>query len=185
MNQKLLKGAKWGVGIALLITVGLFAAAASDIRKQTPVDLIYCADDPTPIYRWTCEQFVKHRDLTPAEIAQLNNDAAAVVVTDVRDKELADAIMKRWLEQGVQINAHDQRMKTLPTPLHTAAADGDVKGVELLLHNGADPTIKNAMGLTPLEYVKRSNVGFPDERKKQVIALLERVQAGSLPRPYR
>jgi len=40
------------------------------------------------------------------------------------------------------------------TPLHAAAADGSTRCLQLLLHRGADTTIRDEMGKTPLELAR-------------------------------
>lgn len=44
-----------------------------------------------------------------------------------------------------------ERYSGLGTPLHSAAGSGHLDMVELLLQRGADPLIKNSMGLLPIE----------------------------------
>ncbi len=178
MKPKFLKFTTWGVSLAAFLTVALFATAANDARKLTPLELIHCADDPMPVFRWICEQFVLHHDLTSAEVVRLNQEAGAYYVSGLKDAQRAEAILKRWLAQGVQINAQAETVRSQYTALHVAASDGDVRGVELLLRHGADPPIKDATGLTPLEMAKRSDARSLSATKRQVIAVLEQVQRG-------
>jgi hypothetical protein len=56
------------------------------------------------------------------------------------------------------------------TPLHTAAIQANIEGVKLLLANGADVTIRDKRGMTPLFHAA---VGWDDMRHITVAQLLK------------
>ena len=58
-------------------------------------------------------------------------------------------IARRLLESGADVNAHNEP-KIGDAALHTAAANGTLEMVELLLRAGADPRVEGWMQLTPL-----------------------------------
>ena len=66
------------------------------------------------------------------------------------------------------------------TALHYAAQRGDVDGVTFLLKNGADPSIKNDLGKSPLDYCD----AFPEMRGalKRVIEQRKHVKSVTLHR---
>ena len=59
-------------------------------------------------------------------------------------------IARRLIEAGADVNAHNEP-RIGDTALHTAAANGTLGMVDLLLRAGADPTLKGWMWLTPLD----------------------------------
>ena len=68
--------------------------------------------------------------------------------------EMEDVAMaRRLIEAGADVNAHDAP-RAGDTALHVAASNGMLEMVELLLHAGADPTIRSWMWITPLDNVR-------------------------------
>jgi len=61
--------------------------------------------------------------------------------------DLAELLIESGAKVNVQVGDRDGN-----TPLHLAAAEGDVKRVKWLLSRGADPHFKNYRQLTPLEF---------------------------------
>ena len=59
-------------------------------------------------------------------------------------------IARRLIEAGADVNAHDEP-RIGDTALHTAARNGTLEMVELLVSAGADPTIRGWMWITPLD----------------------------------
>ncbi len=64
-------------------------------------------------------------------------------------------IGKSLIEKGAEVNKQDIHGNT---PLHNAAATGLIPVIELLLEEGADPSIWNRQGQTPLRYVCTSDM---------------------------
>ncbi len=62
------------------------------------------------------------------------------------------------LKHGVDVNA--KRRSDGNTPLHLAADIGNTKMVQALLERGADPTLRNARGQTPLELIQHYATGM-------------------------
>ncbi len=60
------------------------------------------------------------------------------------------ALAHRLIEAGADVNAHNEP-RIGDTALHTAAANGTLEMVELLLRARADPTIRGWMWITPLD----------------------------------
>lgn len=64
------------------------------------------------------------------------------------------------LERGINVDdAHPDEGNTLgSTALHNTSRQGDIDGVRLLLAHGADGSIKNELGETPLDVAKNDKV---------------------------
>ena len=60
--------------------------------------------------------------------------------------------VKKLIESGADINARDGEGNT---PLHTAVYEGALSTIEFLQWHGADPSIRNERGETPIEYNNR------------------------------
>ena len=60
-------------------------------------------------------------------------------------------VVKILVEHGAKVDAVDKIQRT---PLHRAARFGREKVIELVLKNGADKTLKDMKGQTPLDLVK-------------------------------
>ena len=63
-------------------------------------------------------------------------------------------IIKMLLDNNAYIDAESPNQTT---PLMMAAMYGTSSAVKLLLHEGADPSLKNQQGLTALQFAQRSN----------------------------
>ena len=63
------------------------------------------------------------------------------------------------------------------TPLMMAARYGTTEAVELLLASGADPMLKNQLGLTALDFAKQSK--HPDAVKRLAAAMATKAPQGS------
>lgn len=92
--------------------------------------------------------------------------------------------LKFLLDHGAAVDALSKRDRK--TPLHEAAQYGRVEAVKALLAAGADPTIENRYGRTPLKHAKWY-LGKEGSDKKdgqeQVIAHLEEVMKTAKPNP--
>lgn len=66
-----------------------------------------------------------------------------------RAKKAPSGVVEFLLEQQLAVNS---RAPDGRTPLHLAAGSGNVHALRVLLEHGADPTLKNGKGMTPLDY---------------------------------
>jgi hypothetical protein len=55
------------------------------------------------------------------------------------------------------------------TALHYAAKAGFTNTITVLLHHGADPTVRDTNGLTPLEWVQRAAKSVDREKVRQLL----------------
>lgn len=84
--------------------------------------------------------------------------------------------LENLLDRGVQMKVHN---KSGFSPLQWAAAYGSVKSVTILLLKGADPTIPDAQGNTPLHFATNetfSNAESDDRYREVIELLLERAE---------
>uniref|UniRef100_A0A6B2LIQ6 Uncharacterized protein n=1 Tax=Arcella intermedia TaxID=1963864 RepID=A0A6B2LIQ6_9EUKA len=65
------------------------------------------------------------------------------------------------------------------TPLHTAATMGHQKLVELLLQYGANPTLKDARGVTPIDIARKKGISMEVLLNPEI----DQLMPGALPRP--
>ncbi|MCG9131981.1 ankyrin repeat domain-containing protein [Candidatus Poribacteria bacterium] len=79
-----------------------------------------------------------------------------------------DALVKRFLAKGWDINARQKHRRGMWTPLHWVAQRGLTNGVACLLANGADPNVTDDKGQTPLHFIAQKGVG-----KNQAELLIE------------
>lgn len=88
----------------------------------------------------------------------------------IHDAALGDnaEVIQQLVKQGADVNARTR--EEAQTPLHIAAALGKMKSVEALIALGADRTIKDAQGRTPLDAAERAGL-------TEVVALLKRTPA--------
>ena len=79
-----------------------------------------------------------------------------------------DRLVKVFLENGLDINAHQKHRHGMWAPLHWLAQRGLTHGISCLLENGADPNIVDDQGRTPMHIIAQKGVG-----KNQVQLLIE------------
>jgi len=82
------------------------------------------------------------------------------------DYDVAKIIIPHLVRQGADINQRSDPVGVIAnvptfevTPLHIVAENNeiDARTIEILFDAGADPTIKNANGLTPLDVALKSS----------------------------
>lgn len=78
-------------------------------------------------------------------------------------------IAKLLLRHGADVNAQDKPERNSASILHTAVFQGHEDFVQLLVEEGADLSLKNALGMTPLEQVIA-------QKKDRIRTILESVQ---------
>lgn len=84
-----------------------------------------------------------------------------------RNPAVAVAISRHLLEHGAQVNVSQQAGWT---PLHEAAASGNVDLLRLLLSYGADPNARSEDGRTPIQMAEARNHRLAVEILRQNVA---------------
>jgi len=162
--------------------LAISAYAAYDLGSGDALSLQACVEVYPRPAGWICEKSLFWFHPTAAEVEEMNRSAGALIVLSVSDKEFGRRLLKHFLGAGLDINARDQRTQSKWTALHGAAAGPNVEEVKILLAHGADPSIKDAAGMTPLDRAKRAQEKFPSPRQVEVVRLLEQaMQPASKP----
>lgn len=72
---------------------------------------------------------------------------------------------KVLIDRGIDVNAKKEKNTDQQTPLHIACiSDSELRIVKLLLESGADPTIVDVVGKTPLDYAVENAEQFPNPK---------------------
>ena len=65
--------------------------------------------------------------------------------------------LRHLIDNGLDINSFNEVQDSRYTALHAAALSNNPKGVQLLIEFGADPTLRDGRGRTPLELARFVN----------------------------
>ncbi len=164
----------WSAGITLLVAGGITLELIREKRQHGPIDQISCmAVEAAPV-AWLCEQILFRSDFTQAQITELNQLAGARFVTMLNDPAASTTALERLLELGLDINATDVRKDGMHmTALHAAAIEGNTDQIKRLLAHGADRSIKDDTGRTPVDYAREIQAKASDQSTwHEVISLL-------------
>ncbi|TDT40208.1 ankyrin repeat protein [Halospina denitrificans] len=175
--KKLLKGIGFALAF-LVVTAGGLTVYHFATTSTFQLIAVYMNDGTPPVFRWSAEQalYVFHPD--EQDVEQLNREAGAQYVVGVLDPEEARPVLKHLMDNGLDINSFSEVDGSRFTALHAAALSNNPRGVRLLLEFGADPTLKDGQGRTPLELVR-----FADNRENSledfsdVMKVLEKAQS--------
>ena len=110
-----------------------------------------------------CQAYLFRFGGSPKDIAQINRGIGTMWALSAEDKDDRIALFQFLLKKGININGLDERSGV--SALHATVIDNDPEAVELLLTNGADPTIKDKNGgKTPLDFAldRQGKPGQPD-----------------------
>jgi uncharacterized protein len=139
---------------------GLFMALQDGSLKAAEVLLA----SPKTNVEWR-----SRKDESPLMIASLKGHAALVKKLIARDADVNKTgwaplhyaatagnleIMQILLDENAYIDAESPNKST---PLMVAAQYGSTQAVKLLLEAGADPTLRNELGLSAVEFAQRGN----------------------------
>ena len=158
------------IGLAATLLVLLVAGASAwgfaRLRQNSLLALQHCADNATlPGAGWVCRQAMRTTQPQPDEIAYMNSRAGAqwVFIAD-RDDD-ARALLRRYLDAGLDLHAVDEQQRRW-TALHSAALDGEEREVRILLEFGADASRRDTEGRTPADLARLAAQKQPDEQAR-------------------
>ncbi|HEY9097270.1 MAG TPA: ankyrin repeat domain-containing protein [Thiobacillus sp.] len=166
------KTALWLVAIAGLLVAGSWSYVIAKTLTNFET-LLICSqglDNMTP--KALCQAYLFKFGGKQDEIAALNQGTGLGWVIDAKDDEDRQELVAFLLDKGVNINAIDRRSGL--TILHGVVLENNLKAVELLLRNGANPRVKDRDNRkTPLEFA-RALAGKPNQPDRTaIISLLE------------
>jgi len=122
-----------------------------DLENHTPLLLAAGTNQETPGHVEIVKLLIdKGADVNATDDGQYSSLHLAVLNSNF---EIARAL----LEAKCNVN-HINVDKF--TPLHTACNQGEVKFIQLLLDYGADPTLKDARGKTPIDLARRAGINL-------------------------
>lgn len=166
------KAALWLLAIASLLVAGSWSYVTAKTLTNFEA-LLICSqglDDLTP--KALCQAYLFKFGGKRDEIATLNEGAGLGWVIDAKDNEDRQKLVSFLLDKGVDINAIDRRSGL--TILHGVVIENNLKAVEVLLRNGANPHVTDRDNRkTPLEFA-RALAGKPNQPDRSaIISLLE------------
>lgn len=144
---------KISIWLAAILLLGA-ASAWGYIAIKTVTDfesLLLCSEGNDELVpKSICQSYLFNFGANPEAIAKLNQGVGVGWVMRAEDDRDRRKLVRFLLQKGVDINAIDQRSGI--TALHTAVLENNLAAVELLLSNGANPSIEDReRGKTPLE----------------------------------
>ncbi len=163
--------------ILLIAFIAVFAIASwAYVSSKTFIDfqsLLLCSqgkDELVP--KMLCQAYLFQFGGKPSEIAELNHGIGIGWVIRARDESDRKKLVEFLLKKGVDINGLDQRSGI--SALHTAVLENDQSAIELLLHNGANPMIRDRdHKQTPLEFAMELKVKPNQPDRTAIIQLLK------------
>ncbi len=166
-----LKKTAIGIGVLTALVAAYIYFATSSVKDFQL--LLMCSqgrDELIP--KSLCQTYLFNFRGTPSEIADINRGIGVVWALSAEDNEDKNKLLKFLLEKGANINSVDERSGV--SALHAMVLENDLQAVDLLLKNGADPSIHEARhGKTPLQFAQE-RAGKPGEPDRSaIIRLLE------------
>ncbi|MBB5019298.1 hypothetical protein HNQ59_002596 [Chitinivorax tropicus] len=166
----------WSIGGMLV----LFASTFGWWLSSTDVwSVISCATDGRSWAKPFCRATVTYFRPTTTDTASLKNDHGwPYQLLAIRDPHLRQQLFERFIAKGLNLNVPSPADSTLmgvegKTVLFSAASDGDVEGVKLLLALGADKRHRSAIGRLPVDYAISMKRKTGDPKYDEVIRLLQ------------
>lgn len=153
------------------------AVPAELIREanQIPVDVAIMSSDEqdhfgAKIQAWSARFALLNLRPDREEVTALNNDAGAIYIALLKDRELAEKLLKRFIDKGLDVNALDRQRRW--TPVQTVAIHGDSEAVKLLLKYGAVVSKTSADGIDLRDFLEKSAQRGNGQSYKEIIQLM-------------
>lgn len=149
------------ITVTALAFTGLYAY---HLRNLDFVGLLSCMETPPfPGSKWACTKVMYASHPTADEVAELNKLAGAISLLSLPEEE-ARRLLNHFVAAGLDVNAVDQRPKTLGwTSMHSAVAERDVKAVRLLIEAGAKVDPENGRKPSPREILQSKLAKHPED----------------------
>lgn len=182
--SRLKKGFIW-VGVSAVTILGI---SWSYVLTTTVADfelLLLCSQGKEEwIPKAACQRYLFAFRGNPDEIARLNQGVGIRWATDAERMEDKAKLVSFLLKKGVDIDAIDQHSGI--SALHAAVLENNSTVVELLLRNGANPSVRDrAGGKTPLEMARELSNKPNQPDRTEIIKLLQSAEFSPSPNSVR
>lgn len=108
---------------------------------------------------------------TKSDIQYMNADAGARYIARLDDEDFARKLLDRSIERGLNLESLDRSGQW--TALQSAAIEGDLRAVKLLLAVGAQVKKNDAKGRPLLDLLNRIALNEPDKEYVEIIKTLQ------------
>ncbi|WP_374324633.1 ankyrin repeat domain-containing protein [Azonexus sp.] len=170
--QPTLFRAKTLAALLVLLGIVLLAWGIGALRATNPLLLQACLEVESGARAWICRQSLYRLHPTREEVEELNSSAGVQFPVGMDDANEATSLLRHYLKAGVDINAVDQRSQLQWTALHSAAFEGRLQAVQLLIAHGADVKLRDARGKTPLDLVLGNQDKLPPQNVERIVSVL-------------
>lgn len=173
---------RWTSLTVLTLSIVVCTALAYSFLNTRPLVLIGYMESPESpaLIQWAAERAFFTFHPTVDEVERLNEEAGTRYAAMFPDRQKAEAMLEHMVANGVDIDSVDQASGL--TALQSAALEGHLQAVRLLLAQGADPTAvgsrdgQRIQSKTPLEIARDVQERYPARRFPEIIDLLKRAQ---------
>lgn len=175
----MIKKLKWAAILTLAaLMIAIPVSWAYTLYQSSPLIVIsYMEPGQTPEWvNWSARKAFFHFHPRDKAVENLNAEAGALYAATFPDRETARSMLDHLIRNGVDVNAVDSATGSGLTALHAAALREHEQAVELLLAAGADPSVEDAQGRTPLEFIDELREQGSDKEFGEIIALLEQAE---------
>jgi len=122
-----------------------------DLENHTPLLLAAGTNQETPGHVEVVKNLIeKGADVNATDDGQYSSLHLAVLNSNF---EIAHALLE------AKCNVNHLNVDKF-TPLHSASSQGNPKFIQLLINYGADPSLKDARGKTPIELARRAGINL-------------------------
>lgn len=162
------------VATAVVLVTGGYVF--SQVKGGDPRVLQTCAEESAAPMNWACEQALFRYHPTAAEVERFNADGGPMYAVTTNNEAFARRLLAHYLSAGVDINATIQRLPTKWTALHAMVMQGNPMAVRLLLEHGADTSVRDAEGKTPLDLARELHAKEASVARAKVLEALTAVK---------
>jgi len=178
MKKKILKIVFGSIGGIFLIYVGLMFYDMTEMEIEV---LILCSENQGGILipSSLCHYYMLNYRINEKDIKKLSEGAGLDYVLGVEGRNSTEyELAKLFLAKGLDVDGVSHYTAAPPndikiTPLQGAALSNDVQSVKFLIEQGANLQIRGELGMTALEYAKKTHkAGSKFRDNREIIQIL-------------